>query len=330
MQVLRFAQDDNRAVHYYCAMKYSRLLLLSLAAALSAARPLASQGNGPAPTRNVVAADDGHRLVLWSKVPATPPVGEIVLLHGRTWSALPNFDLHAKGQPRSLMDALVAKGYAVYALDQRGYGSTPRDATGWLTPERAAGDAEAVADWVAARAPHLRRPALLGYSRGSATAMLAAQRHPEKLSALIMYGPYHNFQSPPDVPAEPGSPPRAKTTAEGAAEDFITPDSTPAGVKEEYIRSAVSKNPVRADWRHEEQFNALDPALLRVPTLVMHGDRDPHAAGAGLPVFFARLGTSDRWWVVLAGSDHVAHLERQSAFVQALVSFIERAGRPHH
>ena len=73
----------------------------------------------------------------------------------------------------------------------------------------------------------------------------------------------------------------------------------------------------------------LYPAVLRVPTLVIHGDRDPYAAGAGLPAFFARLGTSDRWWVVLAGSDHVAHLERQSAFVQALVGFLERAGRPH-
>ena len=314
---------------YLCAMKHSRLLILSLAAALSSARPLAGQGSGPGPTRNAVAATDGHRLVLWSKAPATPPVGEIVLLHGRTWSALPNFDLHAKGQPRSLMDALVAKGYAVYALDQRGYGSTARDATGWLTPERAAGDAEAVADWVAARAPHQRHPALLGYSRGSATAMLAAQRHPEKLSALIMYGPYHNIVSPPDIPEEASTPRRAKTTPAGAAEDFTIPDSTPAGVKEAYVRSAVSKDPVRVDWRHEEQFNVLDPAVLRVPTLVIHGDRDPYASAAGLPEFFARLGTSDRWWVVLAGSDHVAHLERQSAFVQALVGFIERTGRPH-
>ena len=310
-------------------MKRTRIPLLFVVAMLASARPLASQASAAAPTRNSVAATDGHRLVLWSKVPATPPVGEIVLLHGRTWSALPNFDLHASGQSGSLMDALVAKGYAVYALDQRGYGSTPRDATGWLTPERAAGDAEAVADWVAARAPHRRRPALLGYSRGSATAMLAAQRHPEKLSALIMYGPYHNFLSPPTIPEEPGSPPRAKTTAEGAAEDFTTPDSTPAGVKEEYVRSAVSRDPVRADWRHEEQFNVLDPAVLRVPTLVIHGDRDPYATGAGLPAFFARLGTSDRWWVVLAGADHVAHLERQTAFVQGMVGFLERAGRPH-
>jgi alpha-beta hydrolase superfamily lysophospholipase len=277
------------------------------------------------PHKQEVRADDGHRLVLWVKRPPSTPRGEIVLLHGRTWSALPNFDLHAKGEPLSLMDALVAKGYAVYALDQRGYGATSRDATGWLTPARAAADAEAVADWVAARAPRSRRPALLGYSRGSATVMLSAQRHPEKISSLIMYAPYHNVVSPPEIPEEPRVPPRARTTAEGAAEDFITPDSTPAGVKEAYVKSATTLDPVRADWRHEEQFNALDPAAVKVPTLVIHGDRDPYAASAGLPVFFSRLGTVDRWWVVLANADHVAHLERQGAFVSALVGFLERS-----
>ena len=126
-------------------------------------------------------ADDGHRLVLWEKRPVRAARGEIVLLHGRTWSALPNFDLRVTGQHVSLMDALVARGYAVYALDQRGYGSTARDTTGWLTPDRAAADAGVVADWVASHAPHARRPALFGYSRGSATAMLVAQRHPEKV-----------------------------------------------------------------------------------------------------------------------------------------------------
>ena len=277
--------------------------------------------------RREVRADDGHRLALWEKRPAGAPRGEIILLHGRTWSARPNFDLHVHGQQVSLMDALVARGYAVYALDQRGYGATPRDATGWLTPERAAADAEAVADWVAARAPHTRHAVLFGYSRGSATAMLVAQRHPEKLSGLIMYGPYYNVLTPPEVPAEPRNPPRAATTTEGAAEDFITPDSTPPGVKDAYIRAATTMDPVRVDWRHEEQFNVLDPALVRVPTLVIHGERDPYAADAAVPEFMSRLGAVDRWWIVLAHADHVAHLERQPAFVQGVVSFMERGGR---
>ena len=279
------------------------------------------------PSRHDVRADDGHTLVLWEKHPAATARGEIVLLHGRTWSALPNFDLHAPGQDVSLMDALVARGYAVYALDQRGYGSTSRDKTGWLTPDRAERDAANVADWVAARAPNTRRPVLFGYSRGSATVMLAAQRHPEKISALILYGFYYDIAKTPALIPEPASPPRERTTAAGAAEDFITPDSTPAGVKEAYVKSATTLDPVRVDWRREETFSELDPAAVTTPTLVINGERDPYAAGGNIPAFLSKLAAVDRWWVVLASSDHVAHLERRAAFVQVLVSFVERNRR---
>ena len=223
-----------------------------------------------------------------------------------------------------MMDALVAKGWTVYAVDQRGYGATKRDRTGWLTPDRAARDAGVVCDWVAARSIDHRRPALFGYSRGSVTAMLAAQKHPAKYSALVLYGFYFNTDSIPAVPDEPASPPRIHTTAEGAAEDFLTPESTPRGVKDAYVRSATTLDPIRVDWRHEEQYNGLDPALLKLPTLVINGEADPYAKGAGLPSFLSKIVGIDRSWVVLAKADHVAHLERQEEFVKALVDFLER------
>ena len=95
-----------------------------------------------APTRLVVTADDCFQLALWRKAPAQPR-RSVLLIHGRTWSGRPDFDLQVPGESRSFMDALVAQGYAAYALDLRGYGATPRDATGFLTPERAAADVAA-------------------------------------------------------------------------------------------------------------------------------------------------------------------------------------------
>ncbi|MDB4917716.1 MAG: hydrolase [Gemmatimonadetes bacterium] len=283
-------------------------------------------GAQTAPVRNQVRADDGHMLTLWSKRPAGTPTGAILLLHGRTWSALPNFDLQVKGTQVSLMDALVARGYAVYALDQRGYGATSRDASGWLTPRRAEMDAVESLDWIAA-ALNGARPALLGYSRGSQTALLTAQLHPAKMSGLVLYAfPYDITAARQAIP-EPAKPPREKTTAAGAAEDFLTPESTPAGVKDAYVNAATTSDPVRVDWRREEQFHVLDPSQIRVPTLLINGDRDPYAAAASLGEFYSRLTTVDRWWVVLANADHVAHLEQQAQFVQALVSFMERNGK---
>lgn len=278
---------------------------------------------------------DGHPLTVWSKRPLTAARGSILLVHGRTWSARPNFDLQVPGsrESASLMDALVARGYAAYALDQRGYGGTPRDATGWLTPERAERDVSVVLSWIVeregaaggARRPASTKPVLLGYSRGAQVAMLVAQRHPEQLAGLVLYGyPDPMAAGAPPPPPDPAVPPRVHTTAAGAGEDFISPAVTPPGVKDAYMRTATTTDSIRADWRLESQFSALDPARVHVPTLLLDGERDPYANASNHPAVFSKLGTADRWWVVLPGADHAAHLERQAAFVNALVDFMER------
>jgi pimeloyl-ACP methyl ester carboxylesterase len=300
-------------------------LVLAGTIALSSAVPSHAQATSLLERREVRA--DGHPLTVWSKRPATQARGSILLVHGRTWSSRPNFDLQVPGLRVSLMDALVARGYAVYALDQRGYGGTPRDASGWLTPDRAEEDVSIVLDWVAERESRPlrpRKPALLGYSRGSQVAVLVAQRHPDKLAALVLFG-YPQPAGGVAPVAEPPQPPRQRTTAAAAGEDFITPTSTPPGVKEAYVKMATTTDSIRVDWRQESQFSAIDPRLVRVPTLLLDGERDPYANAAGHPAFFSRLGTADRWWVVLPGADHAAHLERQTAFVNALLGFLDRA-----
>ena len=96
--------------------------------------------------RHTVVAD-GHPIALWEKSAAGASEA-ILLVHGRTWSALPDFDLQVEGEELSLMDGLVAEGYAVYAVDLRGYGATPRDDTEWLTPNRAADDVAIIVAWI--------------------------------------------------------------------------------------------------------------------------------------------------------------------------------------
>jgi pimeloyl-ACP methyl ester carboxylesterase len=277
---------------------------------------------------------DGHPMTVWGKRPATEARGAILLVHGRTWSSRPNFDLRVPDSRSnaSLMDALVARGYAVYALDQRGYGGTPRDSSGWLTPDRAERDVSAVLDWVRARqetgngsrprGAHVAPAVLLGYSRGSQVAMLVAQRNPEKIAGLVLYG-YPDPAGRAGV-QDPAVPPRRHTTAAAAGEDFISPAVTPPGVKEAYVRTATLTDSIRTDWKLESQFAEIDPALVHTPTLLIDGERDPYASAANHPAVFARLGTGDKWWVMLPGADHAAHLELQDAFVNALVAFMER------
>ena len=158
-------------------------------------------------TRHNVNAD-GHPIAVWEKSP-TEARGAIILLHGRTWSARPNFDLQVPGENLSLMDGLVEAGYAAFAIDFRGYGETPRDETGWLNPDRAARDLRAVLEHVAHLTEGGPKPALLGWSRGSKVAQLTVQRWPELVSCLVFFGYSPTFAGAPLADGEGDTPPAA-------------------------------------------------------------------------------------------------------------------------
>jgi pimeloyl-ACP methyl ester carboxylesterase len=271
----------------------------------------------------------GHTLALWEKR-AAKPKGTILLLHGRTWSSLPDFDLQVPGGNRSLMDALVARGYAVYALDLRGYGATKADPSGWNSPNQAADDLAAALMWVTANSGVAGKPALFGWSNGATVSQLLAQRHPELISDLLLIGYWKDPDSLVVSPADTINPLRERTTAAKAAEDFIAPKVIPNAVVDAYVKAALKADPVRTDWRREEQYNALDPAKVKVPTLLIQGEFDPLAPTASQAKFFSRLGNPDRAWVVIAGGDHAALLEdTQPAVVAAIVNFIERPRWKH-
>jgi pimeloyl-ACP methyl ester carboxylesterase len=281
---------------------------------------LAVSAQAAAPTRHQVMAD-GHPLALWEKHP-TSPRATLLLVHGRTWSALPNFDLQVPDLQRSVLDAFVSAGYAAYALDLRGYGATPRDSTGWLTPDRAVEDVRIALEWIRKAHPKLSAaPALVGYSRGSFITLLTAKRHPDAVSALVLYG-FPGVPPPPRPDPKPADPPRVANTAKAAAADFITPGAASQAVIDAYVRQALATNPIRVDWREEEHL--VDDAPLRVPTLMIDGANDPFLRLENREKF-VRLEGHESTEVVLPSSDHAAHIENShEAWVRAIVGFIER------
>lgn len=317
-------------------MRPSRLgsLQLSLLIALAACAPAAGPGapglraaapatatpavRAAGPERIAVTADDGFQLAMWRKAPEHPRRA-ILLVHGRTWSGRPDFDLQVPGESRSFMDALVAEGYAAYALDLRGYGATPRDGTGFLTPERAAADVAAALRAIG------DRPALFGWSRGSMVSQLASQRTPELMSALILFGyPVDPDRKIPEQ-TEAQAPARAPTTAKAAAEDFIAPGVISQQAIQAYVEAALAADPVRTDWRHETEWNALAPDAVHVPVLLLQAELDPLARTEPHARMFARLGTIDRQWVVIPRGDHAALLEDTAPrMIAAIRAFLER------
>jgi pimeloyl-ACP methyl ester carboxylesterase len=293
-------------------------LLLVAAAQLCAPAFAASE-----PTHHIVAVD-GHPMSVWSRIP-TRPNYTILLVHGRTWSALPDFDLQAPKKNRSIMSALVKLNYATYAIDLRGYGSTPRNADGWNTPNEAAHDVAQVLQWITQRHPRIQKPILLGWSNGALVSLLTAQQYPDALSDLILNGYPRDPAAAPVVPPSPAAPPREINTLERAMSDFISPAVTSQDLIETYVAAALKADPVRADWRLFEQYSAIDPGKVRAPTLVIHGERDPLAPIAAQSHLFVSLGNPDKQWVILAGGDHAALLEdTQDAFIAAVNAFVTR------
>jgi pimeloyl-ACP methyl ester carboxylesterase len=294
-------------------------------------RPAAPAPSTPAtvpsaPERFTVQSD-GHPLAVWGRRPPNAVRGTILLVHGRTWSSRPDFDLQVPGLQRSVMTSFVNQGYAAYAVDLRGYGETPRDATGWLTPVRSSQDIATVLTWVAARHPGVPLPALVGWSRGAAIAQLAAQNAPTRLSALVLFG----FAFDPDLQfvdlPPPAKPLMMKNTAEAAQSDFISPKITPPAVINAFTEQALKADPVLVDLKADAEFNLLKPAKVTTPTLIMFGERDPGVVAEDAGKFFARFATGDKQLVVLPGADHAAQLEdTHDAWIAAIVNFLNRPG----
>ncbi|MEH6587041.1 MAG: alpha/beta fold hydrolase [Halioglobus sp.] len=265
--------------------------------------PLLAQGEDATPHK---VESNGHILTVWEKSPAKPRA-QILLLHGRTWSSIPDFDLQVEGEDLSFMDGLVALGYRVYALDGRGYGATPRDPSGWLTPTKAAKDALAVMSWILSRDPLPLH--LYGWSYGSMVGQLALQHQPTAAASLILFGyPWHpGAYSAPDH--YPDKPPMKTNTAEAAASDFITPGSISAAAIDTYVTASLKADPIRVDFRDLHEWQELDASKVLTPTLLIKGQFDPLAPMNQQAEFFANLGTADKWFVELSGGDHAALLE---------------------
>ena len=230
--------------------------------------------------RHTVMAD-GHPLAVWEKS-VTNPKGHILLHHGRTWSSIPDFDLQVPEESLSLMDGFNDMGYSAWAMDARGYGGTPRDSSGWTTPDRAAKDMATVLDWLEER--NGVKTNVWGWSYGSMIAQLTAQRYPEAIRSLSLFG----YPTDPDVQfpddANLSTPEERVNTAEAAASDFIVPGSISQNAIDVYVEAALAADPIRADWNQLQQWNALDGAALTMPTLLLQGPMPMRVSSLESPI----------------------------------------------
>lgn len=264
---------------------YSLLLLLCYSSKLTAASVVDAVKSYNL-KKHFVEAEDGHPVCVFEKGDPTS-ANCIILLHGRTWSSLPVYDLTFESTREdglkervnlSTMDALAANGVRVFAVDFRGFGGTKRDSTQWLSPQRCVLDLKSVIGWLKETC-NVECPAILGWSQGGLIALLYAQKFPETISAAVFYAsiydPKHIYQRLPFVSKSTG-PLMKQNTLEAALEDFTLPGSISSEAAYAFGNSALLHNPVKVDWNNLHEFNEVSPAYIHTPSLVMHGDIDPY------------------------------------------------------
>ncbi len=265
---------------------------------------------------------ENHPIAVWEKE-AFNPKGVILFVHGRTWSGVPDFDLQVEGEDLSLMDGMVEKGYSTYAIDLRGYGGTPRDKSEWLTPNKAAGDVNAVIQWLIEQ--DNTNIHLFGWSMGSTVSLLATQQNPNHITSLTLFGFWMDLDT--EIPEDPKDRTLDKTvnTAAAAASDFISPESISQKAIDSYVKAALKADPIRVDWRDMNEFKAIDPSKIELPVLIMQGELDPIAPTERQSKLFTQLKTADKSWAVISGGDHAAFMETpRPQFIKVFTGFIDR------
>ena len=298
-----------------------------------------------------IPSSDGHPLTLYSlsSRPPSPASAPLLLLHGRTWSSLPVYNLTPSLSTIKSFPATVTP----YMMDFRGFGLTKPDSSMCVTPEKCAMDVKAALDWI--REYHMRelnvqqqeelggseggdcdpcKPSLLGWSQGALVAHLTAQKYPSHLNKLVLFGSLYDKskvypRSPIFQPNNGDGHSRnlihRNNTVEETLSDFTVEDSISLEVAMKFSKVCMKTDPVKCLWTNLHEFNDLRPAKLTSPTLIIGGRHDPYSPENKVIDLFVGIEGGDKSWVCLGGSDHASHLLEgvKERWMKAVCGFLE-------
>ncbi len=257
------------------------------------------------------------------------PQRNILLMHGVTYSSH-EFDMDYKDY--SLVRRLAREGYRVWRLDIMGYGRSEDVEDGFMP------DSDYAAENIAAAVERIlyetgeKQIDLFGWSWGTVTAGRFAVRHPEIINKLVLYAPILCGLGQEEI-----TEPFHHNTWEHAAEDF---QKTAVGALDyEMIDPVVVEMYCSGCWRFDGEFSPnggrrdlcvehtvmlIDLPEIRVPTLVICGDRDPYVNCDLVKRSTGRLPAGS-FLKIIEGGSHVVFVEKPYylIFQDSLISFLK-------
>jgi pimeloyl-ACP methyl ester carboxylesterase len=230
------------------------------------------------------------------------------------------------------MDVLAREGFDVFALDTRGFGRSTRP-EGHMTTQEASEDLNAVVDAIL-KLRSSQQVHLLGWSWGTQYSGMFIMAHPAKVAKYVSYAQMHvnspdlakrrprleAFRKTPYVTIpEAGWKPRFASMTPAASNDPAVVDA--------FARAAVQvevKSPTGPQLDMVTLMPMLNPRLMPVPTMLIHGEYDDVADLDGLLPFFQQLPNPYKRYVVIPNAGHMMHLQGgHRLFQHEVVSFFK-------
>lgn len=219
----------------------------------------------------------------------------------------------------------------VISLDLRGHGESTKATTG-LEPDRIADDVVAVLDHL-----DVRTATVVGWSLGGAVAVRIATRHPQRVSRLVLVGPFGpkyiaSEDNPSGVPADQVDGVLAFEAVNGEEFRVAAVDQMPKVPYSEGVRHTLVSQALRApSWSAGALLQAFiqqdfrpELASVRVPTLVCQGRADVFAPAERVLEYANGIAGAQVEWFEESG--HSPNLEETAKFNAVVRTFLEEDG----
>lgn len=302
----------------------------------------------------------GIDLYVRNKRPASlrtfTPERTIVMVHGATFSSGSLYDVPFNGM--SFVDFLAAAGYDVYALDVRGYGHSARPPEMELPADQSppqvntdtgVADLGSVVNYVLQRRG-LKQVSVFGMSWGGTVAGAFTSRNNDKVHKLVLLAPQWLSDKP--IPIDTGGPTGAwrlvpvresKARWLSTAPEHTRDSLVPEGWFEQWADFTLAEDPwsqerapnqmrasngpiqdIRDYWRAGRKY--YDPADIRVPVLLVHGEWDIDVPIDLAQALFLELRNAPhRQWTEIGEATHLVLLEKNRLLAyQAIRDFYDR------
>jgi pimeloyl-ACP methyl ester carboxylesterase len=253
-----------------------------------------ADGAAPLPVTDKQGYITHDRARIWYAAYGSGP--PVILLHG---------GLGNSGNWGYQVPALVKRGYQTIVIDSRGHGRSTRD-TQPYSYELMASDVLTVMDKL-----QLEQAALVGWSDGACTALILADKVPERVAGVFFFA----CNMDPSGTKEFEFTPVIERCFNRHVKDYAELSPTPDQFKE-------FSDAVGLMQRTQPNYSVQDLARISVPVAIVQSEHDEFIKREHAEYLAKSIPNAE--FIYLQGVSHFAPLQRPEQFSHAVLAFLSR------